>query len=144
MLMPRIERDGECRPSFPFKGPLRRALIPDSRRAASRGHGDDLFIKLALRFSAFTRIDLGDIGVGYHLIGKSADSSLAILALPILKFFCAHVPHESPADDRNAFRLDPLLVGTVFVHHELDIGMNFEFFCWSCHDYLPDSLLRFS
>jgi hypothetical protein len=131
--MPGIQRDGEGRPSFPFKGPLRRALIPDGGRAASSGYGDDLFVELALRFCALARIDFGDISVGHHLIGKRANGSLAILALPIFELLRAYILHESAADDRHAFGLDPSLVGTVFVHHELDIRMNLEFFCWSCH-----------
>src|SRR5207244_12192828 len=102
MLMPRIERDGECRPSFPFKGPLRRALIPDARRAAPSSNGDDLFIELALRFNALAGIDLRDISVSHHLIGKGANGPLATLALPIFALFRTPLLHERPADDRPA------------------------------------------
>ena len=42
-----------------------RALIPDSRRAPSSRHGDDLFVELALRFGALTGIDLGDEASGH-------------------------------------------------------------------------------
>src|SRR5262245_56115933 len=38
MLMPGVERDGEGRSAFPFKGPLRRAIIPYGGGAASRRH----------------------------------------------------------------------------------------------------------
>src|SRR5438093_6370979 len=138
MLMPGIERNGECRPSFPFKGPLRRALIPDARRAASSSNGDDLFIELALRFNALAGIDLRDISVSHHLIGKGANGPLATLALPIFELFRAHILHERAADDRHAFRLDPFFIGTVLVHHELDIGMNLElFYGLNCHSKLP-------
>src|SRR5882724_2940663 len=145
VLMPGIERDCERRTPLPLEGPFGCALIPDGCRAASSSHGDDLFVELALRFSALTGIDLGDIGVGHHLIGKSANGPSAILALPIFELLRPDILHESAADDRHAFRLDPFFVRTVLVHHELNIGMNFEFFCWYCHEnYLSVSLLGFS
>src|SRR6266480_1873391 len=86
-------------------------------------------------------IDLRDISVSHHLIGKGANGPRAILALPIFELFRAHIPHERAANDRHAFRFDPFFIGTVLVHHELDIGMNLELFYRSCHSKLPPANL---
>jgi hypothetical protein len=46
---------------------------------------------------------------------------------------------ELAANDRHPLRFDPILVWTVLVHHELDIGMNFKFLLRSGH-YSPPKI----
>ena len=143
MLVPGVKWNREGAASFPLEGPFRRAFVPHRRRAAAGGDGDNFLVQLALRFHALSRRELGDVGVGHHLVGEHANRALAIFALPISELFRAHVFDERAADDRHAFRLDPLFVGTVFVHHELDVGMNFEFFHGSGHSELPPCEIQF-
>jgi hypothetical protein len=133
VLVPSVERNREGAASFPFKDPLRCAVIPHGRGTATGRDGDDLFIELSLCRCALARVDFSDVGVRHHLIGESTYRAFAVFALPVAELFRAHVFHKGAADDRHAFRLDPFLVRTVLVQHELNIGMNFEFFHWSCH-----------
>src|SRR6266576_2809856 len=91
MLMPGIEWNRKSAPSFPFKDPLRRAVIPHGGGAAPGGNGDDLLIELALWFHALARGDFGDVGIGDHLVGERANGAVAVFTLPIIELFRPHV-----------------------------------------------------
>jgi hypothetical protein len=141
MLVPCVKWNREGAASFPFEDSLRRAFVPHAGRAPASSDGDDFFIELTLRFGALSRIDLGDVGIGNHLIGKRANSPLALLTVPISKFLGAHVLDECPADDRHAFGFDPFFIRTIPVHHELDIRMDLKFLHRPCHiNHLVDSM----
>src|SRR5258706_16237666 len=93
-----------------------------------------------LRPSLFAWINLCDVAVRDHLIGKRADRAFAPFALPWAKFVGAHVLNKFTADDRHALGLNPLFIGTVLFHHELHVGMNFKLFLRTGHGHAPPSI----
>jgi hypothetical protein len=137
MLVPGIKWNREGAASFPFENSFGGAFVPYGGCAPAGSDGDDFFVELTLRSGALPRVDFSDIRVSNHLIGKRADSPFALFTLPIAKFLGAHVLDERPADDRHAFGFDPPFIGTIPVHHELDVRMDFKLLHGRRHKNLP-------
>src|SRR5215207_678317 len=137
MLMPRIQWDRKRAATLPFERALGRTVVPYRGCAAPGRHRDDLFVELALHPGAFPRIDLANVAVGDHLIRERTDRPLAVLALPVAQRFAAHVLNELTADDRHGLGLDPILIRTVFIRHELDVRMDFKLFLRTGHKLPP-------
>src|SRR5712692_9373263 len=53
VLVPCVQRDCEGASTLPLKGAFGGSLIPDARRPATGGLGDNLFVELALGFCLF-------------------------------------------------------------------------------------------
>src|SRR3989304_9343423 len=71
VLMPCVKGNGKEASSFPFEGPFREAVIPNSRGAPAGSDQDDLLIELPSGLEAPTGRDLAHVAIADWLLGQA-------------------------------------------------------------------------
>src|SRR5581483_1294789 len=113
--MPGIERNGEQRPGFPFKGNFLAGVVPYAGRAAAIEHEDHLLEELALRRELAARGDFADIAVvgGARSVVVHVDA-LAAAPRPRFELHGVEILHVNRRNNVEPFLGDPARVGGLF------------------------------